>query len=26
MLATLTITGRHMMFRITAEEDAPPER
>jgi membrane associated rhomboid family serine protease len=26
MLATLTITGRHMMFRITAEEDTPPER
>jgi len=26
MLATLTITGRHMMFRITAEDDAPPER
>jgi Flp pilus assembly protein TadB len=26
MLATLTITGRHMMFRLTAEEDAPPER
>jgi uncharacterized membrane protein (DUF485 family) len=28
MLATLTITGRHMMFRLTAEEDsergAPP--
>jgi hypothetical protein len=22
MLATLTITGRHMMFRITAEEDS----
>ena len=21
MLATLTVTGRHMMFRITAEED-----
>ena len=27
MLATLTVTGRHMMFRITAEEDGPrPER
>ena len=26
MLATLTITGRHMMFRITADDDAPPER
>lgn len=26
MLATLTVTGRHMMFRLTAEEDAPPER
>ena len=26
MLATLTITGRHMMFRLTAEEDTPPER
>lgn len=26
MLATLTITGRHMMFRLTAEDDAPPER
>ena len=30
MLATLTVTGRHMMFRLTAEEDnyrgaAPPE-
>ena len=23
MLATLTVTGRHMMFRLTAEEDAP---
>ena len=22
MLATLTVTGRHMMFRLTAEEDA----
>jgi hypothetical protein len=21
MLATLTVTGRHMMFRVTAEED-----
>lgn len=26
MLATLTVTGRHMMFRLTAEEDAPSER
>lgn len=26
MLATLTITGRHMMFRLTAEEDGTPER
>ncbi len=26
MLATLTVTGRHMMFRLTAEEDVPPER
>ena len=32
MLATLTVTGRHMMFRLTAEEDddyggaAPPEK
>jgi len=26
MLATLTITGRHMMFRITTEEDTPAER
>lgn len=26
MLATLTITGRHMMFRITAEEDTKPQR
>jgi hypothetical protein len=25
MLATLTVTGRHMMFRLTAE-DEPPER
>lgn len=30
MLATLTVTGRHMMFRLTAEEDnyrgaTPPE-
>jgi len=30
MLATLTVTGRHMMFRLTAEEDdyrgaSPPE-
>ena len=23
MLATLTVTGRHMMFRLTAEEDEP---
>jgi uncharacterized membrane protein YbhN (UPF0104 family) len=23
MLATVTITGRHMMFRLTAEEDTP---
>ena len=23
MLATLTITGRHMMFRLTAEEETP---
>ena len=26
MLATLTITGRHMMFRLTAEEDTPARR
>ncbi len=26
MLATLTVTGRHMMFRLTAEDDAPSER
>jgi hypothetical protein len=26
MLATLTVTGRHMMFRLTAEEEKPPER
>src|SRR5688500_7967050 len=26
MLATLTITGRHMMFRLTAEDEAAPER
>lgn len=26
MLATLTITGRHMMFRLTAEEDPTSER
>lgn len=26
MLATLTVTGRHMMFRLTAEEDTPSER
>jgi hypothetical protein len=26
MLATLTVTGRHMMFRLTAEDDTPPER
>ncbi|GAC1695251.1 MAG: hypothetical protein NVS9B6_00600 [Candidatus Limnocylindrales bacterium] len=25
MLATITVTGRHMMFRLTAEDD-PPER
>lgn len=24
MLATLTVTGRHMMFRLTAEEDEGP--
>jgi len=24
MLATLTVTGRHMMFRLTAEEDSSP--
>ena len=24
MLATLTVTGRHMMFRLTAEEEMPP--
>ncbi|MDP9266184.1 MAG: hypothetical protein M3O91_08745 [Chloroflexota bacterium] len=24
MLATLTVTGRHMIFRITAEEGGPP--
>lgn len=23
MLATITVTGRHMMFRLTAEEDDP---
>lgn len=23
MLATLTVTGRHMMFRLTAEDEAP---
>ena len=23
MLATLTVTGRHMMFRLTAEDDEP---
>ena len=23
MLATLTVTGRHMMFRLTREEDEP---
>jgi hypothetical protein len=23
MLATLTVTGRHMMFRLTAEEEEP---
>jgi hypothetical protein len=26
MLATLTVTGRHMMFRLTAEEETPSER
>ncbi len=26
ILATLTITGRHMMFRLTAEEDTSAER
>ena len=26
MLATLTVTGRHMMFRLIAEDDAPMER
>lgn len=26
MLATLTVTGRHMMFRFTAEDDTPSER
>lgn len=26
ILATLTVTGRHMMFRLTAEEDAPDAR
>ena len=26
MLATLTVTGRHMMFRLTAEEDSSSER
>jgi len=25
MLATITVTGRHMMFRLTAEDDAPEE-
>ena len=24
MLATLTVTGRHMMFRLTQEDDGPP--
>jgi hypothetical protein len=24
MLSTLTVTGRHMMFRLTQEEDVPP--
>jgi hypothetical protein len=24
MLSTLTVTGRHMMFRITQEDDAAP--
>jgi Flp pilus assembly protein TadB len=26
MLATLTVTGRHMMFRLTAEDENLPER
>ena len=26
ILATLTVTGRHMMFRLTAEEETPPGR
>jgi len=26
MLATLTVTGRHMMFRLTAEEDEQARR
>lgn len=26
MLATLTVTGRHMMFRLTREEDGPDDR
>ena len=26
MLATLTVTGRHMMFRLTAEEETASER
>ncbi|MGH2473058.1 MAG: hypothetical protein ACRDG6_11770 [Candidatus Limnocylindria bacterium] len=26
MLATLTVTGRHMMFRLTADEESPLER
>ena len=25
MLATITVTGRHMMFRLTAEDDAPEQ-
>lgn len=25
MLATITVTGRHMMFRLTAEDEAPEE-
>ena len=24
MLSTLTVTGRHMMFRLTQEDDGPP--
>jgi hypothetical protein len=26
MLGTLTVTGRHMMFRLTAEEDPQPRQ